>query len=320
MELSNVSPDKGNEGIDNVLENAGKKIDSFGINGFVNKLAGLQQNIKKSFAEGVNSTKSQTKDLINSVKEKNSRLRALETLLKIDNDSVIISNKKNIIYRSESGKLTIIDKDFWGEPSVLTIKNESSVIVKSIRFFNSRPYIFPLYNEKDIKGEICYIEEGEIWYKEYDVVNVLTFKGDKQEIIKVKLEVASKAFYSDIAPFVKMRLGVWRDPRISELIKEKNISIEKIQKIGSNHIIFKNDNKGFIAYYADENNELGLEVELRKLPKLDVQGFEALFSNEICTYCIKNGYALEDFTQSSNYIEYWQDIGSKKVCLMRFKT
>jgi len=35
-----------------------------------------------------------------------------------------------------------------------------------VKFFKDYPYLFPVFNEKNLNGDIIYMNDGEIWYRE----------------------------------------------------------------------------------------------------------------------------------------------------------
>ena len=55
------------------------------------------------------------------------------------------------------------------------------------------------------------------------------------------------------------------------------------------------------------------------MPRLSERAMALIFSKDIVEYIISKGYDFESFKQSGNHIEYWQDIGRNKVCVMRVK-
>jgi len=69
----------------------------------------------------------------------------------------------------------------------------------------------------------------------------------------------------------------------------------------------------------DQFKNLCDEFTLRKLPNLSEAALDVLFSLDIVEYVKSKGYAFENFKQDDDYIEYWQEIGSKRVCVMRCK-
>jgi hypothetical protein len=44
---------------------------------------------------------------------------------------------------------------------------------------------------------------------------------------------------------------------------------------------------------------------------------DVLFSEDIVEYVKSKDYSFENFKQDGDYLEYWQNIGHKRVCVMR---
>ncbi|MCX7711115.1 MAG: hypothetical protein N2484_14855 [Clostridia bacterium] len=310
--------ERGSEHLKSVMDSAGQKLSGIRLSSIKTKLSGLPQNVKEGLTGGIRKKVGQTKDLINSVKDKNERMRNLEKLLRIDGEEIISSSKKNRIYKSENGKLTIIDKDFWEEPSTVTIKHNDSVSIKKVKFLEDKPFLFPVFSEKNIKGQEIYMENNEIWYKDRGLITIVQFKSEKPEYIRIELDESMFKKNEEVIEYLKMYLSIFRNSRISSLLKEEGIDANEVVKVGKNHMIAKKKDS-FLAYYTGEDGEFSDVVELKSIPELDDRGLETLFSQEIGALAIKNGCRLEEFVQNGEFIEYWQEIGSRKVCLLRCK-
>jgi len=69
----------------------------------------------------------------------------------------------------------------------------------------------------------------------------------------------------------------------------------------------------------DQFKNLCDEFTLRKLPNLSEAALDVLFSLDIVEY-VKSKVMPSKLKQDDDYIEYWQEIGSKRVCVMRCKS
>jgi len=65
-----------------------------------------------------------------------------------------------------------------------------------VKFFKDYPYLFPVFNEKNLNGDIIYMNDGEIWYRDKDVATLVLFKNEKPDFLTINLDKV-KAFKED---------------------------------------------------------------------------------------------------------------------------
>ncbi len=274
---------------------------------------GLKSNLSKS----IENKPQQISSLIKSLK--NEKIKNLEKLLHIDKSELIVSNRKNRIYRSESGNMYIIDKDLWGEPVAVTIKDEKKVALKCIKYLNDQPFLFPVFNEKNIKGRIIHMDQEEIWYQDTDLITVVSFKGESMESIKIKLSNIKSMSDEKLFDYINNFKLVYKNKRLHNIISEKGIKIDDVLLVRSSYIVVKDSPNSLKTYLFDEEYQLFEEIPLKSLPPLDASALDALFSKDILDYIKSNNYNVEKFKQNGEYIEYWQTVGQKEICVMRYK-
>ncbi|MDQ2085489.1 hypothetical protein RBH29_03460 [Herbivorax sp. ANBcel31] len=278
----------------------------------------LFSSLSKNLKGSISDKSERAADFINSLKK--DKIRNLERLLKVDKKDLMASNKKNFIYNNESGKMIIVEKDIWGDPSTVTIKDSNKVELRTVKFFKNRPYLFPPFSEKKINGEIVFINEKEIWYRNKNDVTVVLFDDETPDFLNINLKEVKGLKEKDVLSYIEKYKMLYVDKKLNNLlITERKIEIDDIFKIRSRYTIYKNDNGDYKVLLFDEFKTLEKELVIKKIPELSETAMALLFSKDIVEYIISKGYAFENFKQSGNYIEYWQDIGSNKICVMRVK-
>jgi hypothetical protein len=250
---------------------------------------------------------------------KNEKIKNLEKLLRVDKSELIVSNRKNRIYRSEAGNMYIIDKDMWGEPVAVTIKDEKKVVIRCIKYLDDTPFLFPVFNEKNIKGKIINMTPEEIWYQDSGDINVVSFKGESMESVKIKIPNIKAMSQEKLFDYINNFKLVYKNKKLHEIILDKGIKTDDVLLVRSRYIIGKDPQNNLKVYLFDDEYKVYDELPLIKMPSLDTSALDVLFSKDILEYIKSNNYSIEKFKQNGNFIEYWQTIGDKDLCVMRYK-
>ncbi|KNY26875.1 hypothetical protein [Pseudobacteroides cellulosolvens] len=280
-------------------------------------ISDLSNNIKSGIVKNIENKPKQISELIKSLKHE--KIKNLEKLLKVEKSQLIVSNRKNRIYRTEVGYMYIIDKDVWGEPVSVTVKDDKKVVVRTIKYLNDQPYLFPVFNEKNVSGIIIHMTQQEIWYQDDNIVIVVSFKGETSDITKIKIANIKSLSRNKLHEYINNYKAVGKNKKLQEIVKEKDLRIDDVLIVTNKYIIGK-DSKNFIKAYLF-NNEYTIydEIPLRVLPQIEPLAYDILFSEEVLDYIRANKYNIEDFTQNGDFIEYWQKIGDRKMCVLRYK-
>ncbi|TYQ16445.1 UNVERIFIED_CONTAM: hypothetical protein Cloal_2986 [Acetivibrio alkalicellulosi] len=302
-----------NESVKGLMDIITTKVSS-GQNQGKEFLSNLSKNIKDNFFE----TSGRATDFINSLKK--DKIRNLERLLHINKKDIIASSKKSNVYNTVVGKMVIIERDIWGEPCTVTIKDVNKVVLKCVKYFNNRPYLFPPFSEKKINGEIIFMCENEIWYKNNDEATVVIFIDDTPDILNIKLNKTKTSKKTEMLEYIEKCKMLYVEKKFNDiLIVQRKLDIEDIMVIRKGYSVYKNSDKSYTILIFDEFKSIYDELILSKLPVLSEKAMALLFSTEISDYIKSKGYSFENFKQVNDFIEYWQDIGTKKICVMRVK-
>lgn len=278
----------------------------------------LFSNLSKNIKDSIYDKSERAVDFINSLKK--DKIKSLERLLNVDRKDLMASNKKSFIYSSESGRMVIVERDIWGDPCTVTIKNANKVELKTVKFFNNQPYLFPPFSEKKIKGDVIFMGEKEIWYRDRDNVTVVLFEDETPDFLNINLKEAQNLKEKDVLTYIEKRKKLYIDDKLKNLLlDERQIDINDICEISSGYAIYKNNEGNYTVLLLDEFKTLYKELVIKKIPNLSERAMALIFSKDIVEYIISKGYAFENFKQSDDYIEYWQEIGSNKICVMRVK-
>ena len=306
------------EGGKNLVNTIASKVSSVQYSKSKDIISSLSKNIKNSIVDSFQEKSEQAADFLHSLKK--DKVRNLERLLELEKKDLVVSSKKNYIYSNSAGKMVIIDRDIWGEPCSVTIKETNKVIVKVVKFLDDIPYIFPVFNEKNVSGKIIHIDKKEIWYRNKDEATIVLFRSHEPDFIKVNLRNTPGLSGEALMDFMENSKILYFDRSLKELIIERrNVSIENIVIIRPNYTIYKNSQDSYTVLIFDEVKILCDELTLSKLPDMKVEGLDALFSKDIVEYIKTKGYVYENFIQDDNYIEYCEEVGSKRICVMRCK-
>ncbi len=282
-------------------------------------ISAFPKNLKDNILDSIHQNSDKATNFLNSLKK--DKIRNLERVLNIDKKDLAFSNKKNYIYCTESGRMVIIDRDIWGEPFTVTVKEATEVGIRRVMFFDNEPFLFPIFNEKNLSGEVIHMDENEIWYLNKDEATIVLFRNDKPEFLKVSLKNFKninnkKALHTYLDSYRTLYI----DKKLHELIiEDRNIAIEDIVKIRAGYAVYKNTSRTYKVMLFNEFRELYDEYTFSKLPSVKEEGWDVLFSKDIVEYVKANNYSFENFRQDEGHIEYWQNIGSKRACVLRCK-
>lgn len=302
-----------NEGIRGLVDIISSKVTSGQSQG-----KEIFSNLSKNLKNSIYDKSEKAADFINSLKK--DKIRNLERLLNVDKKDLMASNKKSFIYNNESGKMVIIEKDIWGDPCTVTVKDSNKVELKTVKFFNNRPYLFPPFSEKKINGEIIFMGKEEIWYRNKNDVTVVLFKEETPDFLNINLKEVQNLKGKDVLSYIEKRKMLYMDGKLKSLLMdERQIDINDIYEISPEYTIYKNSDGNYTVLLFDKFKILYNELTIRKIPKLSEAAMTLLFTKDIVDYIISKGYVFENFKQSNDYIEYWQDIGINKICVMRVK-
>jgi len=61
--------------------------------------------------------------------------------------------------------MVVVDR-ICGRPVYGYHKGRKQGILRMVKFFKDYPYLFPVFNEKNLNGDIIYMNDGEIWYRD----------------------------------------------------------------------------------------------------------------------------------------------------------
>lgn len=282
-------------------------------------ITAIPKNLKDNIMDSIQHNSGKATSFINSLKK--DKIRNLERLLSIDKKDLAFSNKKHYIYCTDAGRMVIVDRDIWGEPFTVTIKESTDVSIKRVMFFDNEPFLFPIFNEKNLSGEIIHMDDNEVWYLGKEEATLVLFKSDKPDFLKVPLKNFKninnqKALHT----YLDSHKMLYLDKKIHDImIEDRNIPIEDIVRIRNGYAVYKNTSRTYKVLLFNESRELYDEYTFSKLPGVKEEGWDVLFSKDIVEYVKSNNYSFENFRQDDGHIEYWQNIGSKRVCVLRCK-
>jgi hypothetical protein len=251
---------------------------------------------------------------------KNHKLRRLEKILGLQKRDLIVSSKMNYMYCTDTGKVVIVDKDIGGEPCTVTIKESHKVTIKSVKFFKDNPFIFPVFNEKKLVGDIVYVDTNEIWYVDKNEATLVLFENDEPVFLKIDLKkLQHNRNYKELTNYLNNHKMLYLNEDLKKmLIEDRGLAVEDILRITLSYIIYKEDEQ-FRVILLGDNKEIYNEVKMNKLPNVNEEAWDILFTREIYNYIVENGYSFDNFRQDEDCIEYCQEIGDRKVCVMRCK-
>jgi len=302
---------------ENLMSRINSKDGDSSINAGKKAISDLSKNIKSGISKSIEGKPQQISDLIKSLK--NEKIKNLEKVLKVEKSQLIVSNRKNRIYRNDAGYMYIVDKDVWGEPATVTIKDDKKVVVRCVKYLKDQPYLFPVFNEKNVNGTIFFMSKDEIWYKDDNTVIVVAFKGEVASLTKIKISNMKTMSQPKLHEYINNFKIINKNKKLHELVKEKDLRIDDVLIVRNSCIIGKDSKDTLKAYLFNNEYVVHDEIPLRVLPSIEPAAYDILFSSEVLEYIRANNYSIENFKQNGEYIEYWSRIGQNEMCVMRYK-
>ncbi len=253
-------------------------------------------------------------------KNKGRMTRNLENLFGLDRSNLLSSDSSTSFYKSAKNKIIIFEKDISEIPCTVTIKDGTKVYVYTVKYkADYTPILYPAYDEKEIDGEIIYMDNEEIWYKDFQKLTLGYNNGTSMEFQVVRLSELPGVKEEDLIPYVKRYFAINRSPKMSKLVKENGLLINNIVKMSDNYLIYRHVNNSY-SIYVYSYAILGFnEIKLERLPAISMSSYDALLSPEILRFILENKFPLEEFEEKNGYIEYTKEIGRNRITLMRFK-
>ena len=274
----------------------------------------LKENLSKTFHRKAE----ETNEFIGNVKHRNTKTRNLEVLLGLDKSQLISSDKTTSFYKHSRSKIVIFEKDILENPSSVTIKEATKVSIFIVKYDNYTPFLYPSYDEKDIPGQIIYMDKDQIWYRDMDKLSLGYNNGSSMEFYTVKISELAGFNEESLIPYIKTYFSILRSPKISKLVTDKSLFINNIIKLGESYVIYKH-NEGYTIYIHSFNIQDYDEINLRRLPKINLNSFDTLLAPDILKFIKEYNYPIEDFEEKAGYLEYNREVGRNKVSVMRFK-
>jgi hypothetical protein len=274
----------------------------------------LKENLSNTFQKKAE----ETAEFIDSVKHKNTKVKNLENLLDLDKSLLLSSDKTTSFYKHSKDRIIIVEKDILENPCAVTLKEGSKVSVFLVKYTEYTPYLYPTYDERDIPGSIIYMDSEQIWYRDMDKLTLGYNNGSTMEFTTVKLSELLGFTETDLVSYIKKYFVIIRSAKLSKLQKEKPLTVNNIIKLTDNYVICKN-NEGYTIYIYNYSMLSFDELNLKHLPKININSFDTLLSSDILKFIKDNNYPIEDFEEKGGYIEYNREVGRKKISVMRFK-
>lgn len=252
---------------------------------------------------------------------KKMKLRNLEALLNIDKKDLIVASKVNYVYCTDFGKVVIVDKDANGEPHTVTIKDCDNITVKYAKFTGDRAFLYPKFNEKGLPDEIIYMDSDQIWYMGNNEAILVMFQEDVPDFLIVNLKDFKNIKNTKaLLNYLDCCKTLYLDKNLSDLLlEERKVNRNDIIRIRPHYALYMESSNIYKVLLLDEEKNVCNEFSLHDLPNVNEEAWDVLFSNDLYEYVKANDYSFNNFRQDNDHIEYWQNIGSKRVCVMRCK-
>ncbi|MDP4178091.1 MAG: hypothetical protein Q8900_07090 [Bacillota bacterium] len=274
--------------------------------------------IKKTITSNLYKKAEETNDFFDNVKNKNTRIINLENYLGLDKTCMISSDKSANVYKLSYGKIVIIEKDVTGDPYIVTVKEFSDVQLYVVKYDKYLPYVYPSYDDKNIKGSLFYLDTDQIWYKDTNSVTVLYKVGQAMHNIIINFSDIPGINKDNFHQSIKNYFTIVNSPSLTKLVTENSIDYIDIMRIKSWYVLIKNDDAYSVFIYDNDRSKFK-EHFFRKLPDIQINNFDILFSPDVFSFILKNNYPIEDFQENNGFIEYNEIIGKSKVCVFRCK-
>src|SRR5690606_7473653 len=111
-----------------------------------------------------------------------------------------------------------------------------------------------------------FMGEKEIWYRNKDDVTVVLFEDETPDFLNINLKGVQNFKEKDVLDYIEKRKRLYIDEKLRNLLlDERQIDINDICKISSNHTIYKNSSGSYTVLLFDEFKELYKEFTLRKV-------------------------------------------------------
>jgi len=276
----------------------------------------ILSDLKDSLIDNIQDKSKRAVDFLHSLKK--DKIRNLERLLDVTKKDLKKSDKKTYFYMTAAGRTVLVDRDIWGDPCTVTVKEANKVVIRLVKFFNDRPFLFPVFNEKSVTGDIIFMDEDEIWYRNKDEATLVLFKNDVPDFLNIKLNNTKGLNEKQLLKYLENCKMLYLEKRLNNLLLvERKIGIENIVTIRNGYVIYKNTDADYTVLLFDNLKNLYDEFTLKKVPDLSERAMDVLFSEDIVEYIKSKGYSFENFKEDNDYLEYWQNIGNKRVCVMR---
>lgn len=253
-------------------------------------------------------------------KNRGKMTRNLENLFGLDRSNLLSSDHTTAFYKSTKNKIIIFEKDISEIPCTVTIKDGTKVYVYTVKYkADYTPILYPAYDEKEIDGEVIYMDNEEIWYKDFHKLTLGYNNGTSMEFHVVRMSELPGVKEEDLIPYVKRYFAINRSPKMSKLVKENALHLNNIVKMSDNYLIYRHVNNSY-SIYVYSYAILGFnEIKLERLPAISMDSYDTLLSPEILRFILENKFPLEEFEEKNGYIEYTKEIGRNRITLMRFK-
>ncbi|HOM03175.1 MAG TPA: hypothetical protein PLH43_10145 [Acetivibrio sp.] len=287
------------------------------------KAKGFNLSTSKSLKDNTNENVSQSSEkpsgFLYSLKK--ARLKNLEDILGLDKKDLVVSSKFNYVYCTDFGKVVVIDKDTEGHPKTVTIKEADNISVRTIKFHNTLPFLYPKYDERSLPEQIIYMDKNEIWYKADSEAIIVTFNNDTPDFLKISLSnLRQSNNLKVILNYIECHKFLYQSNKLKTLLlEERKVKIDDIIRVQNHYALYKEGSESYRVVLFDELKNVVNEFTLTELPNVNEKAWDVLFTNEIFQYVKDNDYSFSNFRQDNDHIEYWQNIGSKSVCVMRCK-
>lgn len=279
----------------------------------------LSKSLKDNFSENMRQDSEKSSSLLYSLKK--ARLRNLEGILNLDKKDLVVSGKFNYVYCTDFGKVVIVDKDVEGHPKTVTIKDLDNISVKTVKFHNAYPFLYPKFDESNLPKEIINMDKNEIWYMSSSEAIIVMFKNDTPDYLRINLnDLNQNSNPKVILNYLASHKFLYQHKRVKDLLlEERRVKTDDIIRIQPHYALYKEDSGVYKVLLFDELKNISNEFTLSELPNVNEEAWDVLFTNDIFEYVQANDYSFSNFRQDNDHVEYWQNIGSKSVCVMRCK-
>lgn len=275
--------------------------------------------VKDNISTNIHKKAEETNGFFDTMKNKNTKVNNLENYLGLDKSYLVSSDKTTNVYKPSYGKLVIIEKDVTGDPFSITVKEFSDTSVFVVKYEQYTPYVYPNFDERQIKGKLCYLDKNQVWYRDYDTVTILYKVAHTMHVLVIKLSDIPEINEENMHQTIKNYFEVVNSPSMRRLVRDNHITYNNIMRIKDEYMLIKNEEKGYSVFIYNNQEGGFVKHDFAKLPDIDLSTYDVLFKPDMLSFIIKNDYPLESFEEKNGYIEYNEFIGKNKVCVFRYK-